>query len=547
MSKGRGSLCGWALSVGAVRMKRTRRPGGDGARRFGAMPLLVAVVLAVALALCVASVSFYVGWRYLLQPAYPGGRPSVTNMLDLLKVALAIAGGIGAVAALVVALRRQRLNEAEHYISIAADRREDRRAFNERFVAASNLLGTSNSAAVRMAGVYALAGLADDWVEGRQPCIDVLCGYLRLPYDPGSAPPGERGVRLAVLEAIRNRLLREAKDAWHSCSFDLRGVVFDGGSLDYACLIGGTVQLANAQFVGDGLSWRAGTFRDCRLFAGAIQLAGGDLTFDGSFFENVAVDFSRAVLSASALRFAHTRLRGGHLDFRGLVMSGGALCFDGSQITASAELSDRDHVNMMDFAEAQLAEGELTFIGTQFTYDRPVRRGERQSRQGKHDDWPVTLSFYRASFGGAEVSFRGTNFHDGTISFVSAIVEGSRILFSMAEFEDALLIFMCFKLSSGGLFFEHINWRLKAPTDDDGVPTYLTRLHNTDPADRHEISYHGLYLPAATLDFVDANLEAGEIAFNVLDANGGVISFNGMYLKNTSIRFREVSTRSLMI
>jgi hypothetical protein len=36
-----------------------------------------------------------------------------------------------------------------------------------------------------------MAGLADDWPENRQTCIDVLCAYLRLPYepDPGNGAP----------------------------------------------------------------------------------------------------------------------------------------------------------------------------------------------------------------------------------------------------------------------------------------------------------------------------------------------------------------------
>jgi hypothetical protein len=41
--------------------------------------------------------------------------------------------------------------------------------------------------AVRLAGLHAMAGLADDWKQNRQTCVDVLCAYLRLPYDPDRA------------------------------------------------------------------------------------------------------------------------------------------------------------------------------------------------------------------------------------------------------------------------------------------------------------------------------------------------------------------------
>src|SRR5215831_5355926 len=56
------------------------------------------------------------------------------------------------------------------------------RTLNERFGAAADQLSTDKPPSVRLAGVYAMAGLADDWENHRQTCIEVLCGYLRMPY-----------------------------------------------------------------------------------------------------------------------------------------------------------------------------------------------------------------------------------------------------------------------------------------------------------------------------------------------------------------------------
>src|SRR5690348_9419739 len=39
------------------------------------------------------------------------------------------------------------------------------RTLNERFATAADMLGTDNPPALRLAGVHALAGLADDWEE----------------------------------------------------------------------------------------------------------------------------------------------------------------------------------------------------------------------------------------------------------------------------------------------------------------------------------------------------------------------------------------------
>ena len=63
------------------------------------------------------------------------------------------------------------------------------RTLNERFATAADKLGDDKPPAMRLAGVYAMAGLADDWKKNRQTCIDVLCGYLRMPYEPY---PGEQ-------------------------------------------------------------------------------------------------------------------------------------------------------------------------------------------------------------------------------------------------------------------------------------------------------------------------------------------------------------------
>src|SRR5215813_5561090 len=111
------------------------------------------------------------------------------------------------------------------------------RTLNERFATAAEQLG-SDKPAVRLAGVYAMAGLADDWQENRQTCIDVLCAYLRMPYDP---EPGDdataaerlafranREVRHTVLRVITAHLRARAPATWQGMNFDFTGVVFDG-------------------------------------------------------------------------------------------------------------------------------------------------------------------------------------------------------------------------------------------------------------------------------------------------------------------------------
>src|SRR5690606_34616072 len=117
---------------------------------------------------------------------------SLSAGLSALKFAGGLVLGVGGSVALVVAYRRQRLGEEEHLRQDQASLRDRTRLYNERFARAADQLG-SERAAVRLAGIYAMAGLGDDWEEGRQACIDVLCAYLRMPFRPqGSLPTFER-------------------------------------------------------------------------------------------------------------------------------------------------------------------------------------------------------------------------------------------------------------------------------------------------------------------------------------------------------------------
>jgi hypothetical protein len=86
--------------------------------------------------------------------------------------------------------------------SAGPDSAEQRtQTLNERFATAVEQL-CSDKPAVRLAGVYVMADLADDWEENRQTCVDVLYTYLRMPYEPDPSQGASEQRRLAF-EAIR--------------------------------------------------------------------------------------------------------------------------------------------------------------------------------------------------------------------------------------------------------------------------------------------------------------------------------------------------------
>lgn len=151
-----------------------------------------ALTLAFAAAVLVAGGVFYFLVVLLdVQEIGATAKLDAKTLFDLVKLSFGVVAGAGALVALVVAYRRQRVDEAGAH-------REATRLHTERFSQAVDKLG-SDSPAVRLGGVHALAGLADDAPDNslRQTCIDVLCAYLQLPFTPdpgtGLTPVGGAG------------------------------------------------------------------------------------------------------------------------------------------------------------------------------------------------------------------------------------------------------------------------------------------------------------------------------------------------------------------
>ncbi|MEU3457655.1 hypothetical protein ABZ671_29240 [Micromonospora sp. NPDC006766] len=371
-----------------------------GIRRSIALAVTAALLLVVGL---FAAALRYAGWPGLERD----GTVTAATLFDLLKLVFAVVAGVGGVAALVVAYRRQRvaehanaLAEIDQKLAHAADLRAevtkalaeaaDERAkietdrngvrlFNERFTKASEQLG-SEKAAVRLAGAYAMAGLADDWREGRQTCIDVLCAYLRMPYTPppdasNEAPAQaddpapavdvgtawtareEREVRHTVIRLI-GRHLRLADDnatSWRGYDFDFTGAVFDGGDLADVTFSGGRVSFAEAQFIA-GRSYFAGAvFSGGQVSFAKAVFAGMEVSFDGAVFSGGRVSFARAVFKGVRVSFDGAEFKSGRVHFLNAVFSDGATSFDGAVFGRT-----------VSFGEAVFSGGRVSFEEADF-------------------------------------------------------------------------------------------------------------------------------------------------------------------------------------
>ena len=297
------------------------------------------------------------------------------------------------------------------------------RTLNERFATAAEQLG-SDKPAVRLAGVYAMAGLADDWEENRQTCVDVLCAYLRMPYepDPGQdAPEAQRlafqairEVRHTVIRVITAHLREDAAVSWQGLNFDFTGVVFDGGDFSGAEFSGGMVDFNDAQFFGDrvtfsGAQFSGGTviFSDAEFSGGMVifsdaEFSGGTVDFNRAQFSGSVVDFNRAQFSGSAVDFRHARFSGGGVIFSDARFSGGMVIF------SSAEFSGVT----VAFLSAEFSGGTVTFVSARFSGGTVIFSGAEFSGG--------TVTFNRARFSGGTVDFRHARFSGGMVDFSDA-------------------------------------------------------------------------------------------------------------------------------
>jgi uncharacterized protein YjbI with pentapeptide repeats len=298
--------------------------------------------------------------------------------------------------------------QGEQLDSTLAEQRT--RTLNERFDTVAGQLGSDKPPAVRMAAVYAMAGLADDWPDHRQMCVDVLCAYLRMPYEPGpgdDAPvekrlafQASREVRHTVIRVITAHLNGTAPVSWCGLNFDFAGAVFDGGDFSGAKLAGGTVNFSNAEFSGGTVT-----------FAGA-ELSGGTVTFAGARFSGARVNFFLAKFSGAMVDFAGAKISGGTVNFGHAGFSGGPVNFSSAKFSGAAV-----HFSRSKFTgESPQFTGAGTSGGTVFFHATEFSGG--------------TVSFSRAEFSSETVDFTGAEFSGGTVSFSDAEFSGGTVDFS---------------------------------------------------------------------------------------------------------------------
>ncbi|GLY36060.1 hypothetical protein Amsp01_020840 [Amycolatopsis sp. NBRC 101858] len=203
-----------------------------------------------------------------------------TSRSDALKTGGLAGGAIVALYALWLNDRRRRVEERRQDIERQRHELESQRAeldrervADERFAKAVELLGHAADQ-VRVGAMHALAGLARSRPAYTQTVLDVLCSYLRRPFQRPSAdadadPESEREltVRLTAQRLVADLLpARDAEGPAYDLDltgatleyFDLSGKLVGGLLLRYASLYSST-NLSGCRFKGRVYFTAAGT------------------------------------------------------------------------------------------------------------------------------------------------------------------------------------------------------------------------------------------------------------------------------------------------
>ncbi len=271
----------------------------------------------------------------------------------------------GLVSAAVVALyalwlndRRRRVEESHHELERRSNEQDRERVADERFARAVELLG-HQADQVRVGAVHALAGLARSRSSYVQTVLDIICSYLRRPFDhpdyvqnrTGTRPQWEpaderdadreRQVRLAAQRVITELLPGRRQEDGEPPNLDLTGAVLDYLDLSGTAIgrlllrdaqLHGTTRLSTAEIDGEAWFTRAvsygrlecdhAVFRDRSNFPHLV--AHDRVSFEGAHFQHGAVflasEFSGPVTLAGSIFDKSVDLRRtvfhGDLDLR---------------------------------------------------------------------------------------------------------------------------------------------------------------------------------------------------------------------------------------
>ena len=503
------------------------------------LPLLSAITITVLIAASLAVGLSYAGYYFLLRPSTRLDGIGYRDLVEVVKIALAVVAGIGGTAALTVAVRKQKVAERQHKLSEADADRQDRRILHERFQNAVELLGKKESAAVQIGGAYSLEKLADDWPAERQTCINVLCGYLRFPYDLSSGVDGEREVRQTIIGIVRQHLLQGADVPWDGNLFDLSGAALDHLDLSDIYLKESTLCLR-------GCLVQVATFRMKRLRVvgskvdaqGLRIMDGATLDAQGCYLSDSGrISLAGSTISSGTVTFEDTHIDGGHLELDKIRVDGSGVLNLSHLLITSVPL-DQKYPGPLNLDEAEISGGTVNLERIRITTgpDRPkvTWSGGREKGGGQS-----VASFRQLSLTDGRISFNQAKIPYGEFSFDCANFTGGVLDFEYARLEDCCLDFTGAKIDGGCLNFSNswIGVRLSSDVSPRSgfVYEWLEDLRKMKDVSSRDMVWRKS--PYGAVVFLDAELGSGHLKFDGASVLGALLEFPGMHAPGGKITF----------
>jgi uncharacterized protein YjbI with pentapeptide repeats len=368
----------------------------------------------LVLAVLVASGAGYALYSSLNRPGLPEiSKFTTAELLDLIKIGLAVIGGLGAVVALAVAHRKQQVSEAAHKIASNQELREETKYFNERYVKAAEQLGHERFA-VRLAGVYAMASLAEDWPEQRQTCVDVLCGYLRTPYPEDDFT--EREVRQEIISTLLDRSWQE--DPRNKIRMDFRKVQFEdldlsrrtfSGDLnfEYAVFRGKVTSFHDCTFIGK-MNFEGATFQSEHTYFTEARMKNATLDFTAAKFTHSSLTFTASMLhSKSTINLQYADLtntnidlssmlvRSSQINFEGIDAHGSVISFEGTSLTSAALFASHASFNDSTLVTTGVTWYDLTLSAEHVQPEKAMNQFQELGRAAVPRETPQPFQFVR--------------------------------------------------------------------------------------------------------------------------------------------------------
>ena len=368
--------------------------------------------------------------------------------LERIKSSLVIIGGIGGVGYLVIKYREQSGAERDRA------RLEENEA-DKKLADAVQQLG-SESPQVRIAGIYALADVADTYgskkygVDYNKRVVEILCGYLRTVRSENDRP-----IESAIFSTLSNHLTPPANSLhdksigpWSRYTIDLRGAIlretinFQGaciasldcrqaefyGKADFTeAHFDGDTRLDNAHFHRTAIFTGTQFQQDTRSTESGAAFVGtrfdGNTYFDNAHFHNKSI-FNNAHFHHKA-DFTGTQFQ---QDTRS-TESGAA--FVGTRFDGNTYFDNAHFHNKADFTGAQFQDNAKTNLNTSFAgthfHNKSIFNNAHFHQNAESTLTGLKVTFERCHFEG-ETFFYNTHFW-GKAIFDSDRNEGEKTIF----------------------------------------------------------------------------------------------------------------------